>query len=134
MSDSKAPIDVGWLFELYVECGIDDVQAQSAAEVTRVRLATRALGFRYNRPKGRTFLAPHLLKDPLSSFNRIVGKLEHEIPMYDDQTGQLSLVSRTGGLALLSSSSAEDASSRLQDHHHQQHPQLHRKQLTQLTI
>ena len=92
MSDSKAPLDVGWLADLFVECGLDDAQARSAAEVTRVRLATRALGFRYNRPKGRTFLAPHLLKDPLSSFNRIVGKAEYEIPMYDDATGQLSVV------------------------------------------
>ena len=92
MSDSQAPFDVGWLADLYLDCGLDEEQARSAAELTRIRLATRALGFHYNRPKGRTFLAPHLLKEPLSSFNRIVGKAEYELPMYDDEAQSLSVV------------------------------------------
>lgn len=84
-------MDKSWLVRLYEDVGLPSEQAERAAEATRVRLLRR------ERPRGldgrgRRSLTEFLVRDPLVSLNRIVGRGDAGLPFFDDETKSLSLI------------------------------------------
>ena len=84
----QAVVDARWLVELFQEVGLEPDQAERAAAVTLERLLQRQ-----RPPRGgpkRTSLLQHMVRDPLVSVNRIIGKGDEGLPFVDPDTGTLS--------------------------------------------
>lgn len=89
-----------WLFEVFKETGLAQEQAQTAAEIMLQRLLRRKKAPPDRR--GRK-LVQFMVRDPLASVNRIVGKGDEGLPFVDPDTGHLSAaafadVLSTGGV------------------------------------
>lgn len=73
---------------MYRECGLEADEAGPAAEATLKRLLRR------ERPDGgegpRRPLIESLVRDPLISMNRIIGRGDHGLPFVDEEAGRLS--------------------------------------------
>jgi hypothetical protein len=84
-------VDKTWLVRLYEDAGLPPEQAARAAEETHGRLLRRE---RHQRSEGvqKRSLVEFLVRDPLVSMNRIIGRGDVGLPFYDDQTKRLSLV------------------------------------------
>ncbi len=80
-------MDEAWLFEVFKETGLAAEQAQTAAEATLQRLLKRKKAPPDRR--GRK-LVQFMVRDPLASMNRIVGKGDEGLPFVDPDTGGLS--------------------------------------------
>ncbi|MCA9554503.1 MAG: hypothetical protein KC933_30995 [Myxococcales bacterium] len=81
-------MDTRWLVELFQEVGLEPDQAEQAADITVRRLLRR------QRPprKGRSSnLIQHMVRDPLVSVNRIIGKGDEGLPFVDPDTQTLSV-------------------------------------------
>lgn len=82
-----------WLVRMYLECGLEEEQAKEAATVTQIRLLKRQNSEKSPvRRLGSFALTQSLVRDPLVSFNRIVGLGTIDLPFYDGERGMLSLV------------------------------------------
>jgi len=81
-------VDARWLVELFQEVGLEPDQAQRAADVTLRRLLRRQRPRRKGAKK-RSLLS-HLVRDPLVSVNRIIGKGDEGLPLVDPDTQTLS--------------------------------------------
>ncbi len=82
-------MDKSWLVSMYVECGLEQKEAGPAAEATLKRLLRR------ERPGGpettKRPLIDALVRDPLVSMNRIVGRGDDGLPFVDAPTQTLSV-------------------------------------------
>lgn len=87
----KAKLDKGYLIALYAEAGLEPVEAETAAEATWRRLLRRSRPDQL-KPVRRGDLLSSLVRDPMVSFNRIVGLGDDRLPFYDETTGGLSMV------------------------------------------
>lgn len=85
-------MDKTWLIRLYQDVGLTAEQADKAAEETRVRLLRRERPKRAEGQKPKSLVA-NLVRDPLVSLNRIIGRGDSGLPFYDEETRQLSLIS-----------------------------------------
>lgn len=81
-------MDKRWLVELFEEVGLEPEQAERAADVTLERLLHRQRPPRAGQK--RASLLSHLVRDPLVSVNRIVGRGDEGLPFVDPDTGKLS--------------------------------------------
>lgn len=81
-------MDARWLVELFKEAGLEPDQAEQAADVTLKRLLHRQWPRRLGG-KRRSLLS-HMVRDPLISVNRIVGKGDEGLPFVDPDSGRLS--------------------------------------------
>jgi hypothetical protein len=84
-------VDKTFLVKIYEEVGLPTEQAERVAEETRLRMLRR------ERPRGseggaKRSLVDFLVRDPLVSMNRIIGRGDVGLPFYDDEMGQLSVV------------------------------------------
>jgi hypothetical protein len=84
-------VDSSWLVRLYEDVGLSPDQAARAAEETRQRLLRR------ERPRvaadgSRRSITDFLVRDPLVSLNRIIGRGDSGLPFYDEESNQLSSV------------------------------------------
>jgi hypothetical protein len=90
-------VNNSWLLRLYEDVGLTREQAQKAAEETRQRLLRR------ERPRklGSTQrpLTEFLVRDPLISLNRIIGRGDEGLPFFDEESKQLSLIAFSSLLA-----------------------------------
>ncbi len=81
-------MDSTWLVRLYEDVGLAPDQAARAAEETRQRLLRR------ERPRApeiaRRSITDYLVRDPLTSLNRIIGRGDSGLPFFDEETKQLS--------------------------------------------
>jgi hypothetical protein len=73
---------------MLLEAGLEAGQAQKAADQTTLRLLKRERPTRVE-PKRRSIL-DNLVRDPLVSLNRIIGRGDAGLPFVDDATGRLS--------------------------------------------
>jgi hypothetical protein len=84
-------VDQRWLIDIFQECGLESAQAEQAAKTCLLRLLMR------ERPSGvgveRKSLVEHLIRDPLISMNRILGRGDGGLPLVEDETGALSVAS-----------------------------------------
>lgn len=87
----KSKLDKGYLLALYSEAGLDRAEAETAAEATWRRLLRRSRPDQL-KPVRRGDLLASLVRDPMVSFNRIVGLGDDRLPFYDDISGGLSMV------------------------------------------
>lgn len=87
----KAKLDKSYLLSLYQDAGLDPVEAETAAEATWRRLLRRSRPDQLS-PVRRGDLLSSLVRDPMVSFNRIVGLGDDRLPFYDESSGRLSLV------------------------------------------
>lgn len=81
-------LDKGWLTEIFVECGLEADQADRAADVCLSRLLQR------ERPGvgvERRSLVEHMVRDPLLSMNRILGKGDGGLPLLEEDSDGLSV-------------------------------------------
>ena len=81
-------LDSQWLVDLFVEVGLEPDQAERAAEVTLKRLLRRQRP-RAGAPRAGSLLQ-HLVRDPLVSVNRIIGRGDEGLPFIDPESGTLS--------------------------------------------
>lgn len=84
-------MDKTFLVKLYEDVGLPAEQAERVAEETRKRMLRR------ERPKGseggrKRSLVDFLVRDPLVSMNRIIGRGDVGLPFYDDEMRKLSVV------------------------------------------
>lgn len=83
-------MDKTWLLKLYEDVGLPADQASKAADETLLRLLRR------ERPRiagrDKRSLVDFLVRDPLVSMNRIIGRGDVGLPFYDDDLGKLSVV------------------------------------------
>ncbi len=89
-------VDPRWLVKLFEEAGLKPEDANRAAELTLGRLLRR------QRPKGagkKSSLLHYMVRDPLVSVNRIIGKGDEGLPLIDPDTGHLSTAAFTDVLA-----------------------------------
>lgn len=81
-------MDKTWLLSMYQESGLEPDEAQAAADATLTRLLRR------ERPEGtetpRRPLIEALVRDPLISMNRIIGRGDAGLPFVDEESGRLS--------------------------------------------
>ncbi len=84
-------LDKAFLLTLYRDVGMEPVEAETAAEATWRRLLRRARPDQLS-PVRRGDLLSSLVRDPMVSFNRIVGLGDDRLPFLDESTGTLSLV------------------------------------------
>lgn len=80
-------MDTRWLVELFQEVGLEPDQAERAADVTVRRLLRRQRPPRQGKAGN---IIQHLVRDPLISVNRIVGKGDEGLPFVDPDTQTLS--------------------------------------------
>ncbi len=81
-------MDKQWLTNMFTEAGLEPDQAQKAADETTLRLLQRERPTRVER-RHRSIL-DNLVRDPLISLNRIVGRGDTGLPFVDDALGKLS--------------------------------------------
>jgi hypothetical protein len=72
---------------MFVDAGLEPEQAEKAAERTTVRLLERERPTQVERKRS---LLDHLVRDPLVSVNRIIGRGDTGLPFVDATTGALS--------------------------------------------
>lgn len=80
-------VDKVWLTNMFEECGLTPEQAEGAANACLTRLLKR------ERPGigvHRRSLVEHLIRDPLVSMNRILGKGDGGLPFVEDESRALS--------------------------------------------
>ena len=81
-------MDKSWLESMYLECGLEADEAGPAADATLKRLLRR------ERTEGgggpRRPLIDALIRDPLISMNRIIGRGDTGLPFMDETGDQLS--------------------------------------------
>ena len=81
-------MDKTWLVAIYAECGLEADEVGPAADATLKRLLRR------ERPVGaagpRRPLIEALIRDPLISMNRIVGRGDSGLPFVEEESGRLS--------------------------------------------
>lgn len=87
----KPKLDKSYLVELFTEAGLEPAEAETAAEATWRRLLRRSRPDQLS-PVRRGDLLSSLVRDPMVSFNRIVGLGDDRLPFLDEVTGKLSLV------------------------------------------
>jgi hypothetical protein len=73
---------------MFLEAGLEAEQAQKASDQTTLRLLKRERPTRVER-RQRSIL-DNLVRDPLVSLNRIIGRGDAGLPFVDDATGRLS--------------------------------------------
>ena len=82
-------VDKEWLAAMYKESGLEPDEIGPAVDATLKRLLRR------ERPEGgegpRRPLIESLVRDPLVSMNRIIGRGDTGLPFIDDEGGQLSV-------------------------------------------
>jgi hypothetical protein len=83
-------VDNLWLLKLYEDVGLTHAQAERAAEETRQRLLRRERPRRISNPNRS--LTEYLVRDPLISLNRIIGRGDEGLPFWDEDAGKLSLL------------------------------------------
>ena len=87
-SGGRSPMDKLWLESMYRHCGLEPAEVGAAAEATLKRLLRR------ERPEGgaapRRPLIEALIRDPLVSMNRIIGRGDAGLPFVDEDNGKLS--------------------------------------------
>ena len=81
-------MDNRWLVEMFLEAGLEDEDSRKAADACIVRLLTRERPKRRDREKRA--LTDYLVRDPLVSLNRIIGRGEEGLPFVDAETRRLS--------------------------------------------
>jgi hypothetical protein len=81
-------VDKQWLKKMFVEAGLEADQAQKASDQTTLRLLKRERPTRIERK--RPSILDNLVRDPLVSLNRIIGRGASGLPFVDDATGKLS--------------------------------------------
>ena len=81
-------MDALWLVDLFSEAGLEPEQAEACATVALGRLLRRQ---RPARGLRRTAIVQHLVRDPLISVNRIIGRGDEGLPLYDAETDRLSV-------------------------------------------
>lgn len=84
-------MDKTFLVKLYEDVGLPAEQAERVADETLARILRR------ERPRGsegghKRSLVDFLVRDPLVSMNRIIGKGDVGLPFYDDELRKLSVV------------------------------------------
>jgi hypothetical protein len=84
-------VDKAFLVKLYEDVGLPADQAERVAMETLARILRR------ERPRGseggrKRSLVDFLVRDPLVSMNRIIGKGDVGLPFYDDELRKLSVV------------------------------------------
>lgn len=89
-------VDTRWLVDLFTEAGLEPDQAEASARVALGRLLRRQ---RPARGVRRTAIVQHLVRDPLISVNRIIGRGDEGLPLYDPETGRLSVTGFSDVLA-----------------------------------
>lgn len=82
-------MDKQWLTKMFEEAGLEPDQAEKAAEQTTLRLLKRERPTRVDEPKRRSLL-DNLVRDPLVSLNRIVGRGDAGLPFVDEDLTKLS--------------------------------------------
>jgi len=82
-------VDKQWLRKMFLEAGLEAEQAQKASDQTTLRLLKRERPTRALEPKRRSIL-DNLVRDPLVSLNRIIGRGDAGLPFVDDTTQRLS--------------------------------------------
>ena len=81
-------VDKDWLNKMFEEAGLDPGRARQAARVVLERILRRDQG---SIPPGRPAnLKAALIKDPMVSFNRIIGRGDGGLPFVDAEEGGLS--------------------------------------------
>lgn len=84
-------VDKTWLNKMFEEAGLDPKRARQAARVVLERILRRDQGA---VPAGRTSnLRGALVRDPMVSFNRIIGRGDGGLPFVDAEEGGLSPIS-----------------------------------------
>ncbi len=82
-------VDKSWLVSMYEECGLEPDEARRATDATLKRMLRR------ERPEGserpRRPLIEALVRDPLISMNRIIGRGDAGLPFLDDDEKRLSV-------------------------------------------
>ena len=81
-------MDKQWLTKMFVEAGLEPEQAQKAAQQTTLRLLKRERPTRIER--ARRSILDNLVRDPLVSLNRIIGRGDTGLPFVDETLGKLS--------------------------------------------
>lgn len=89
-------MDQRWLIDIFEECGLETWQAEEAAKVCLKRLLMRE---RAGVGVERRSLVEHLIRDPLLSMNRILGRGDGGLPLIEDETGALSVAAVANVLA-----------------------------------
>lgn len=84
-------MDKTWLVKLWEDVGLEGEAAGRAAEETWRRLVRRERP-RALEPASRRSLTEFLVRDPLVSLNRIIGRGDAGLPFFDDDTKALSLI------------------------------------------
>jgi hypothetical protein len=84
-------VEKTWLTKLYEDVGLPAEQAAKAADETLLRLLRRERP-RIAGPQRRASLVDFLVRDPLVSMNRIIGRGDVGLPFYDDDLQKLSVV------------------------------------------
>jgi hypothetical protein len=80
-------VDKHWLTNMFEECGLTPEQAEQAANACLTRLLKRE---RPGIAVHRRSLVEHLIRDPLVSMNRILGRGDSGLPFVEDDSGELS--------------------------------------------
>ena len=81
-------MDKTWLVAMYKECGLEPDEVEPAALATLRRMLRRERSDGAEGPKRP--LIESLIRDPLISLNRIVGRGDAGLPFVDDDDGRLS--------------------------------------------
>ncbi len=96
MAEPKLPrLGTGWLVELFSDCGLEGDQAKGAAEAVRRRLVLRI----HRAKSSPKRFAESLVRDPLVSFNRLVGLSDAALPFLSEADGKLSEIAFGTALA-----------------------------------
>lgn len=82
-------MDRSWLVRIFREVGLEPPDAEAAAEATLKRMLRRERLLTGAERKGS--LLQHLVRDPLVSLNRIVGKGDEGLPLVDAEMGGLNV-------------------------------------------
>lgn len=82
-------MDKSWIKRIYQEVGLETDQATEAERRTLIRLLSRERPLP-EIPKERRSISDYLVRDPLVSFNRIIGRGDSGLPFYDDEKNILS--------------------------------------------
>lgn len=83
-------MDRQWLIQLFEEAGLEAEDARKVADATLRRILHRKRkGLK--GAQGQDSMAMNLIRDPLSSMSRIVGRDDEGLPFIDPDTGRLSV-------------------------------------------
>ncbi|MEM7677734.1 MAG: hypothetical protein AAF449_17190, partial [Myxococcota bacterium] len=81
-------VDKTWLITMFKECGLEGEEVNPAVVATLKRLLRR------ERPEGSSGpnrpLIEALVRDPIVSLNRIIGRGDAGLPFVDDESGRLN--------------------------------------------